>query len=135
VEVVAPRNCPAPLYSGAIEASKSPSAEVTWSWTAGGADAYDIVRGNLDMLRASGGDFTAALDALPDGESACLADDMSGLAMVDPYGAPTLDDACEFVVLRPVDVNCPASGTYDEALAQQPASRDPGITASSRACP
>ena len=135
VEVVAPRNCPAPLYAGAIEASKSETNEVTWSWTAGGADWYDVVRGSLDMLRTTGGDFGASLDAMPGGEDVCLADDMSGLALVDPYGAPVLEDACEFVVLRPVDVACPASGTYDEALAQQPASRDPSIAASSRACP
>jgi len=134
-EVVAPRACPAPLYTGAIRAAKSPTDEVIWSWTAGDAEWYDVVRGSLDMLRATDGDFTAALDAIPIGEEACVADDMSGLALIVPYGPPLVGEECEFVVLRPVDLVCPASGTYDEAMAQQPASRDAGIAGSSRACP
>ena len=133
-EVVAQRACPPPLYSGEIRAAKTVGGEVMWSWTSGGADSYDLVRGNLDTLRSTGGDFTASLDAVPSDENACLADDTSGLEIVDPYGPPA-DGTGEFVVLRPVDVACPAHGTYDSVRDQQPASRDPGIAGSSRACP
>jgi hypothetical protein len=133
-EVSAVYVCPSPSYVGTMTASKSGFDDVTWSWSAGGASWYDVVRGDLDVLRTTGGDFAAAIDAIAAGE-ACVADDMSGIDLIDPYGAPAVDDTCEFVILRAVDTVCPAHGTYDEDMPHQPGSRDPGIDASSQECP
>ncbi len=132
VEVVAGGPCDVPTYGGWIAATQSPT-QVTWSWTAGGAAAFDVLQGSLDTLRATGGDFTAALTAMSDLEATCIGDDVNGTSLVDPYGAPAV--GCEFVVLRPESTSCSAHGTYDESLANQPTSRDPGITASPRDCP
>jgi hypothetical protein len=105
-----------------------------WSWTSGGAAAFDLVRGDLNALRETGGDFTAALSALPSGENACLANDTASLSLGDPYGEPT-PGIGYFTLLRPVTTSCPACGTLDEGVASQLGSRDGEIAASPRACP
>jgi hypothetical protein len=85
-------------------------------------------------LRSSGGDFTAALAALPGAEAVCLADDTGLLSLTDPDGAPAVGVA-DFVLLRPATIACPAHGTFDEGDPAQIGGRDAGIAASSRACP
>ncbi|HEX4825397.1 MAG TPA: galactose oxidase-like domain-containing protein [Candidatus Polarisedimenticolaceae bacterium] len=134
-EVSATPPCPAvAAYAGSLEASKSVTGDTVWSWTSGGAAAFDLVRGDLGTLRSSGGDFTAALNALPPGENACLANDTAALAFTDPYGAPPAG-AGTFALLRPVTMTCVAHGTYDDTSPSQAASRDAGISASGSACP
>jgi hypothetical protein len=133
-EVLATPPCPLPTYLGSLMGSKSGSGDPVWSWTSGGATAFDLVRGDLDVLRSTGGDFAAALDALPGGENACLANDTSSLALDDPYGAPAPGSGV-FTLLRPVTTSCPADGTLDEGVASQLGSRDTEIAASPRACP
>ena len=132
-EIAAMTLCPVPAYAGAISAEKS-GADTVWSWTAGGASAFDLVRGSLGTLRATGGDFTAALDAIPAGEAACLANDTSLLSLLDPNPDPPADEGV-FTLLRPVATTCPASGTHDDGDPSQAAARDARIAASARACP
>ena len=52
---------------GTLTAGKSGPGSTFWSWTAGGASNFDLVRGDLGTLLATSGDFKAALDALPPG--------------------------------------------------------------------
>jgi len=125
--------CAAPTYGGTLSGDKTGGVP-TWSWTGGGALAFDLVRGDLAVLRSSGGDFQAALDALPGGEDACLANDTGGLSLVDPYGDPAPDTAY-FTLLRPVTTVCAAVGTLDDGVPSQAGSRDAEVAGSSRACP
>jgi hypothetical protein len=133
-EVLATPPCPLPTYLGTLKGTKNGSGDAMWTWTSGGATAFDLVRGDLNALRSTGGDFAAALDALPGGEDACLANDTSSLSLGDPYGAPAPGSGV-FTLLRPVTTSCPADGTLDDGVASQLGSRDAEIAASSRACP
>jgi hypothetical protein len=133
-EVSATPPCPVPSYTGSLKASKSGSGDPVWTWSSGGATAYDLVSGDLGVLHSSGGDFTAALTAVPVAEAACLADNTSQLSLTDPNGAPALGDGY-FVLLRPASIACPANGTFDEGEPGQLGERDLEIAASSRACP
>jgi hypothetical protein len=132
-EVAATPPCPtvAP-YTGSLSATKHPSGETIWSWTVGGASAYDLVAGDLGTLWATAGDFIAALSAFAG--DACMADGTTSLSMQDPYGDPDPGTGW-FTVLRPVSVSCAAHGSYDGGAASQTGSRDLEIEASGRACP
>lgn len=132
-EAAATPPCPVPSYSGSLSAAKS-GDQITWSWTAGGASWFDLVQGDLGTLRSSDGDFTQALDAIPAGDPVCLGNDMSALSLVDPAGAPA-PGVGVFTILRPSAVSCPAAGTYDDGSLSEIASRDGGVSGSSRACP
>jgi hypothetical protein len=132
-EILATPPCLLPSYSGSLGASKNGSGDAVWSWTSGGASTFDLVRGDLDTLRATGGDFGAALDALPVGENACLVNNASSLSVADPYGAPAPESGV-FTILRAVTTACPAEGTLDDGGAQV-GSRDAEVAASPRACP
>lgn len=125
--------CPIPSYLGSLTASKSGATDAVWSWTSGGAVAWDLVRGDLGTLRSSGGDYISALQALPGGEPACLADDTGQLSSTDAF--PVAPEAGTFALLRPVNVACPAAGTFDEGTASQNGGRDGEIAGSGRACP
>ena len=125
--------CPVPGYSGSLGASRS-AGSTTWAWTPGGAATFDLVRGDLSTLRASGGDFTAALGAIPAGEAACLANDSPSLSLTDPFPDPPPGGGT-FALVRAVTTACPAQGSYDDGSASLVRSRNPGILASSRACP
>jgi hypothetical protein len=133
-EILATPPCAAPTFSGSIKGAKSGTDTAVWSWTSGGATAFDLVQGDLGALRSSAGDYKAALDALPAGQNACLANDVTSLSMTDPYGAPSTGKGV-FVLLRPVTVSCVAQGTLDEGVPSQIGSRDAEVAASSRACP
>jgi hypothetical protein len=132
-EVAATPPCPGPAYSGSVKASRS-AGSTTWSWTAGGAATFDLVRGDLVTLRTSGGDFAAALAALPVAEAACLANDTAALSLADPYADPAPGGGT-FALVRAVATSCPAHGTYNDGTPSLHGDRDPGIGASSRACP
>jgi hypothetical protein len=132
-EVAATPPCPVPAYSGSLAASRS-GGSVTWSWTAGGAATYDVVRGDLTTLRSSGGDFAAAIAAIPAAEPACLANDTASLSLVDSNPDPPPGGG-RFALIRAVATACPAHGTYDDGSATLVQSRDPGIAASPRSCP
>jgi len=132
-EIQATPPCLTPTYIGHLDGAKS-GGNAVWSWSSGGASTFDLVRGDLMALRATGGNFQQALDALPAAENACLADNTNGLSLNDPYGDPAPDGGI-FTLLRPVTVACPAVGTLDDGVASQVGSRDAEVAASSRACP
>ncbi len=96
---------------------------VAWTGVIG-AQAYDMVAGDLTTLRASGGDFAVAIDA-------CLANDVAATYLYAP-AAPSMGEG-RFFVARPIFSSGP--GTYDSDGPSQAAPRDPGINASSLACP
>ena len=124
-EVAATPSCPAPGYAGLLTASKS-GATTSWSWTAG-AVAFDLVQGDLTALRATGGDFAAAV-------AGCLANDTAALTIDDPNPDPPQDGGT-FTLLRAVATACPAAGSYDDGSTLAEGSRDPGIAASGGGCP
>ncbi len=85
---------------------------------------YDIVRGDVDQLLASGGDFTAST-------TACVANDLAANSVLDP-SQPSPGSAL-WQLVRPV--NCAGPGTYDMASPGQQGSRDSEVQASASACP
>ncbi len=87
------------------------------------ATGYDLVRGSVNVLLQSGGDFTAATRL-------CLADDTPSLAL-HYAGAPKLGEAYWFLV-RPTTST--EAGTYDSGGAGQVGSRDAEIEAAPTAC-
>jgi hypothetical protein len=95
------------------------------SWTAlSGAGGYDLVRGDLAILRSSGGDFTAATQE-------CVADDTTATSQVfAPSPAP---GAGFWFLVR--GANCSARGSYDSGVGSQVGSRDSEIDASPLSCP
>lgn len=98
-------------------------AELTWSGVSS-STSYDVVTGDLLVLRSSGGDFTNAVQG-------CSANDLDGNTMQDP-GAPPPGD-CLWYLVSPV--NCGGAGTYNSGGPMQQGDRDAEIRASSNACP
>jgi len=96
---------------------------LAWSALAG-AGAYDLVRGDLATLRATGGDFTAStLD--------CLAGGLGSAAY--PFSAnPSPGEGFWFLVRG---INCAGDGSYDSGAASQIGTRDSEIAGSAGACP
>jgi hypothetical protein len=118
--------CTAPPPSGSpsLVAGKSPTA-TTLSWTAlAGAGRYDVVRGSLAVLRATGGDFESATEG-------CVVDNESGTAAMFS-GDPGAGDGFWFLVRG---VNCGGDGTFDSSGAAQVGDRDGGIAESVNSCP
>ncbi len=94
------------------------------SWVAlEGASAYDIVHGDVDALRAGGGDFAAATKG-------CLARKIEGLE-TQTDETPHVGNAIWFLVRG---VNCGGTGSYDGGGAQQEPGRDEEISQSALAC-
>jgi hypothetical protein len=115
---------PAPSGSPALVVSKG-AAWTDLSWTVlFGASAYDVVRGALGILRATGGDFTLAT-------TTCLANDTPGTSAPDP-ATPPLSDGFWYVVRG---ASCGGPGTYDDASPSESGSRDAEIGGSAQACP
>jgi hypothetical protein len=85
---------------------------------------YDVVRGELGVLRASDGDFEVAT-------LWCLADGSAGTSLIDG-DTPDPGDAYWYLVRG---VNCDAGGTWDSGGPAQQGSRDSEIAASAGACP
>src|SRR5262245_30414223 len=93
---------------------------------AGGASWHEIVRGSLGTLRASGGDFTAAmLD--------CAGDNVTTATLVVP-GTPVPASGDGYWYLAR-GANCKGKGSYDTLSIDQIGSRDAEIAASGAACP
>ena len=95
-------------------------ASAKLSWSDAGA-SWDVLVGDLDVLRATGGDFTAAV-------LACLADDSTHpLVVYDGSSAPQ----AAFFLVRAA---CAGGTTYESGGLGQVGLRDEEIDASSRAC-
>jgi hypothetical protein len=88
------------------------------------AAAYDLARGALAQLRASGGDFTAATQA-------CPANDEAATSYLDP-AIPAPGSGIWYVTRG---VSCGGAGTYNEVAGSQIGNRDPEINASPNSCP
>lgn len=87
-------------------------------------DSFDVVKGDMTILRATHGGFEAAT-------AECLADNIAATSVIDSE-VPTSGGG--YWYLERCD-NCPGIGTYDVALPSQMRSRDPGILASGNDCP
>ena len=95
--------------------------ETTLAWQATpGATSYDVVKGSLDPLAASEGDFTSSIDA-------CLANDAAATS-VHEIDVPPAGEAF-FYLVRPAP-----GGTYDETCPGALPPRDASIAASPLAC-
>ena len=99
------------------------STAITWD-PMPEAESYDVIRGSLNTLRSSGGNFTTAT-------TACLANDW--LSTTYPWGEIPPPGTGYWVLARPV--NCAGKGSYESAFPKQVGLRDPEITASPSACP
>ena len=94
------------------------------SWTALPlVPAYDVIRGDLELLRATGGDFSASTVE-------CMADNDSDTIVVHP-GTPPSGGGFWFLTRA---VSCDR-GTYDSGGPAQYEQRDAEIAASAAACP
>jgi hypothetical protein len=100
------------------------SDKTTVQWTACGGSTYDVVRGDLVLLRSSAGDFTTSLVD-------CVENESTDLSSSDP-NQPTVGGAFYYLV-RTSSV-C-GSGTYDSGSPSEVGSRDAEIAASPGACP
>jgi len=115
--------CTVPAAVTGLKVKKSGAdVEVSWAPTPG-ATAYDVVRGDLGKLRATGGDFSVATVE-------CVAEKELGTSTVHA-GSPGPGEGHWFLTRA---ANC-GGGTYDSGGAQQAAPRDAGIEGSGAACP
>ncbi|UCF68132.1 MAG: phytase [Acidobacteriota bacterium] len=94
-------------------------------WTPGPqARAYDVVRGDLGLLRGSAGDFTSAVEE-------CLADDHA-FTSLDWSESPAPGQGHWFLVRR---VLIDGVGTYDSLYPSQTGTRDSELDGSPLSCP
>jgi len=115
-------NAPAGVSTLTVARSGA-TAQLAWTATISAA-TYDVSRGAMGTLRATSGDFTAAVDA-------CVANDQGGTSAID--GTPPAPDDGFWYLVR--GTNCAGAGSYDEGGASQSGSRDAEIGASTSACP
>jgi len=95
------------------------------SWSrVGTATGYDLVRGDLGALLASGGDFRVST-------LECMADDLAGSALLDS-AVPTAGSGFWYVARAVMPVG---RGTYDSGSDSQVGSRDVEIDTSALSCP
>jgi hypothetical protein len=99
-------------------------AEVTWN-AVPGAVGYDVVRGDLAMLRNTGGDFTAATNS-------CMADD-TGETTLGYTDTPASSREGHWIVIRSVAADGPH--TYQTLAGIQVGLRDDEINAATGTCP
>lgn len=97
--------------------------DVAWEPVTG-ATGYDIVRGDLGALRATGGDFAGAT-------LECLGDDLDIEAM--PAGPDPPPGQAFWFLARAIYTDGP--GEYDSGELSQARRPDDGIEASNRSCP
>ncbi len=88
------------------------------------ASGYDVARGDLGSLRATGGDFTTST-------TSCVASNTAATQVPFPDTPGT--GAGIWILLRAR--NCGGPGTYDANLSAQARSRDPGLNAATPGCP
>ena len=115
-------SCTPPIGSPLLTLAKlGPSVQLSWS-ALPDATAYDAVRGELELLQATGGDFIAATVE-------CIAHDEPS-SSVTYDGDPPSGDAFWFLV-RGADCN---GGPFESGGPSQVGLRDPEIESSSGAC-
>lgn len=117
---------------GTVDNAVAPPGSIAVSLTPGmlawgaipAAESYDVVRGRLGLLAATGGNFAQATEA-------CLANDLHATSL-PLQGAPAPGDGWWFLARA---TNCAGGGTWNEGNGSQAGSRDAGIAASAGACP
>ena len=97
--------------------------ELSWS-PIGGATSYDVIRGDLDLLLTSGGDFAAATES-------CLVN--GNTTTILPYSDEPPPGFDWWILVRAARALSVLS--YDSFGPGQAGSRDGGIAASGAACP
>ncbi len=117
-EVLAPGSIPADTPTLDVRASV-----VAWS-AVGGAMSYDLVRGGLAALGASGGNFATST-------TTCLGSALPGNSI--PYTETPPSGDGFFLLARAR--GCGGAGSYDSGAEGQAGSRDAGVNASAGACP
>jgi hypothetical protein len=90
-----------------------------------GVLAFDVVRGHLDRLHASGGDFAQAMGL-------CLADDLAVPTLTDPQAPPDPVKGFWYLVR---EITALGNGSYDSGSPVQVGSRDLEIAISAADCP
>jgi hypothetical protein len=114
----------APTVAPSLTLGKE-AASSRLDWTSSGSGMhYDVVRGSLNGLRSSFGNFTSATQA-------CVADDLAAATVLDS-SSPSPGAGSWYLVRA---VNCAGTGTYDSGAATQQGSRDAEIAASTSTCP
>jgi hypothetical protein len=103
-------------------ATSGSDTDLSWS-VLGDATGYDIVGGDVGMLRSSGGDFSSSTQT-------CV-DDNNTTEQCTASIDPALGEAFWFLVRG---ANCGGSGTYDTGGASQIGLRDAEIAASGNDC-
>ena len=98
-------------------------ARLTWQSSVG-ATGYDLVKGDLVMLRSSTGNFALATND-------CLANDPT-TTMLLYSNTPTPGQGFWFLVRGE---NCGGKGSYDSGAPRQVGLRDAEIAASGHDCP
>ena len=115
--------CAAPAATPELVLEQT-GGETQISWTALPlVPAYDVVRGDLELLRATGGDFSSSTVE-------CMADNDSDTIVVHP-GTPPSGGGFWFLTRA---VSCDG-GTYDSGGPAQVEPRDAEIAASADSCP
>lgn len=101
----------------------SGSARLDWNAVAT-ATGYDLLRGSLDVLLASDGDFTSATQT-------CVGNELVTTTR-DDAAAPAAGSGSWYLIRA---VNCGSVGSYDSGVPQQQGSRDGEIALAASACP
>ena len=96
---------------------------LSWSATPG-ATAYDVVRGNLRTLAATGGDFSVSTDS-------CVGNDIATTESSDT-SSPGAGEGFWYLVRAE---NCGGFGSFESGAPGQVTPRDPGIASSASHCP
>lgn len=108
-------------FTTAVRASFS-ATELSWNAN-DAASGYDVVSGDLETLRATGGDFVLATDL-------CAGEDVGATALGLPDDPPSGRGV--WFLVRPVTIL--GAGTYDAASAVQAEPRDAEIGLAGGAC-
>ena len=125
--------CAAPAFVGPLLGTRLGGSE-NWSWGDAGPAVYDVVRGDLLALKASGGNYELALEALAGTTfAACFADNTPLTSKADS-GNPSPGEGL-FYLVRTVSTACSAVGSYGSQDSAQVGDRDSGINAASNTCP
>lgn len=90
-----------------------------------GAGAYDVVRGDLWLLRSSSGDYASAVQG-------CAVNNWGSTDYADTEALAVSE--ARFYLVRAVNDSC-GLGTYDTAAPSQAGSRDPGVESAVPTCP
>ena len=105
----------------------APGTSVSWL-SLGEGLTYDVVRGDLAILRSTGGNFTQALDGIDPSSDVCMANDTPALSTQDTRFDPLPGNGWFYLA------RC-GTCTYNSGSFSQVADRDAEIAAAVNACP